>query len=228
MNSDLNRLVENWKEVVDKPEVASAFMYRVELGQDPIEAITYKIDWAKSKEIVRIENLINIRITMGCNTDALTPIGVNPIFAPIISGIGSAGEKKHFEMNFDSDSSEGIRGRIPPGVAATYVEDWSENLNSSNVNKMDGVFIIPNGEILKYYTFDDEDTISIKDFSKERKDYSLFLHLGLEPSPTDDNPFKFRTVLEVRTEDPIPDNEKSIFYQLSSPCPPNCGRIIIR
>ena len=225
MNSELKKLIENWETVVKKKEIANAFMYKDSDGVKLL-AKKYKIDWTTMKEIVRIENLVNIRITMGCKVNDLTAaIGNTPTFAPIISGIGTTGEKKHFEMSFYPNKN-GIE--ITPAEKTKYVKNWSEKLYSTDNNKMDRVFITKNCETLKYYTFDDDDTIAIKNFCEERKDFFLFLHLGLEPSPPNENPFKFRTVLEIGTKDEISEAERYKFYQLSSPCPPNCGRIIIR
>ncbi len=226
MNADLNRLVENWKEVVDKPEVARAFVYKNSQG-DTLPAKSYTIDSSQVVQLLGTEKLINIRIIMGCNKKDLTVIRETPIFTPIIGGIGSGGEEQYFAMSFDFNSNIiGFDDPIPVGKAKDYVSDWSEYLK---LNKMDGVFKIPKGEkfqTLEHYTFHDVDTRLIKDFSNQGEGVSLFFHLGLEPSPTKKYPFKFRTVLKVSKE--VGGSKQNKFYQLSSPCPPNCDRIICR
>jgi len=232
MISELEVLIENWKAVVDDPNLANAFLYKnPDSKNPPLRAISYTIKSSQVKKLLKMKYLTNIRITMGCSTKTLTTDidGTTPIFTPIISGIGRDGAERHYEMRFypGDDKINGI-APITLEVAANYVENWLQHLNLKN---MAGAFKVQKKgafEKLEYYTFDDEDIKLIKDLCKGRRDVSIFLHLGLEPFPTEKSPFKFRTVLEVSKGTLGKKDEERTFYQLSSPCPHHCGGIIRR
>jgi len=230
--SELNKLMEDWKEIVDnKPELVNAFMYGDSPGNRD-RATSYKIGPSQVKKLLDVEDLINIRIIMGYNKDGLDK-AKQTRFTPIIGGIGSTGAEKYFKMDFDPDGFK--YGIVPKALMAEddiilldqakcYVQNWSD-LDS---NSMDGIFkaqIRGKIEKLKYHTFHDKDTMSIKTFFEEgEEDISIFLHLGLETClPIKERPFPFRTVLEINRG-----SENHTFYQLSSPCPHHCDRIILR
>ena len=236
MNTDL---IGHWEKVVGYQNIASAFLY--EENGDILPATSYTITPTQLQQLLGTKNLINIRITMGCSTDNLSTIRNTPIFTPIIGGIGSNREEQHFEMSFNRNGIGGLNviafigsilslagpsQKITLLEAQGYVNSWSGKMESSD-RDMKGIFKDQSGEDqkLRDYTFDDVDTMSIKDFFNNAEEPSFSFHLGLEThSVEEDNPFMFRTVLHISKKGEGGTKEHE-FYQLSSPCPPNCGNI---
>jgi len=245
MNADLmNKRMENWRAVVGYQNIANAFLYKnPDPNKSPLAATSYTIDASQLAELLEPDNLINIRITMGCTKKDLTNIEDTPIFTPIIGGIGNNREEQHFEMSFNRNGNGGLNWigfiggilsfagptkKIKLQEAQRYVNSWSGKMKPSD-RDMNGIFKDQSGENqkLRDYTFDNVDTMSIKKFLKDAEEASLSFHLGLETlSVKEDNPFMFRTVLHISKKGEEEGTKNHEFYQLSSPCPPNCGTVL--
>lgn len=220
----LKFLIGNWKNILKSPDFGKLFKVRNSLGSLNIVQ-SFVLKNPELEDLLSIDGLKKICIIMGCNQVSVGEIKDIPIFTPIICGILRNGNKVCFKMDFYPDVGGIHYIEIGRPRAIEYVQEWQHTVVQ---NKFNEVFESTSNGVLKYYTFNATDTGKIKTFYHGRDTPPiLYFHLGLDsnPDPKEDNPFKFRTVLEIQEiyQPGVVDNPESEFYQLSSPCPHNCG-----